>query len=140
MRLKTIVKAYSDHISIPIVLLKDKEEESLNEASAIWTRQKKDITQDQYTEFYRHVSSGYDEPWMTSHWRAEGRFDYSALLFVPSKRPFDLFHPDRKHRVKLYVKKVFITDDCEGLVPEYLRFVKGIIAVSYTHLTLPTNC
>ena len=127
LRLRTIVKAYSDHISIPIVLVKDKEEESLNEASAIWTRQKKDITQDQYTEFYRHVSSGYDEPWMTSHWRAEGRFDYSALLFVPSKRPFDLFHPDRKHRVKLYVKKVFITDDCEGLVPEYLRFVKGII-------------
>ena len=85
LRLRTIVKAYSDHISIPIVLVKDKEEESLNEASAIWTRQKKDITQDQYTEFYRHVSSGYDEPWMTSHWRAEGRFDYSALLFVPSK-------------------------------------------------------
>ncbi|MEC7805963.1 MAG: molecular chaperone HtpG, partial [Pseudomonadota bacterium] len=127
LRLRTIVKAYSDHISIPIVLAKEEEEESLNEASAIWTRQKKDITQEQYTEFYRHVSSGYDEPWMTTHWRAEGRFDYSALLFVPSKRPFDLFHPDRKHRVKLYVKKVFITDDCEGLIPEYLRFVKGIV-------------
>ncbi len=127
IRLRTIVKTYSDHIALPIVLKKEKENETLNEASALWTRPKKGISSDQYTEFYRHVSHGYDEPWMTTHWRAEGRFEYNALLFTPSNRPFDLFHPDRKHRVKLYVKRVFITDDCDGLVPEYLRFVKGVI-------------
>ena len=126
-RLKNIVKTYSDHIAMPIVLVADAEEQALNEASALWTRQKSEISEEQYTEFYRHVSHGFDEPWMTTHWRAEGRFEYSALLFVPSNRPFDLFHPDRKHRVKLYVKRIFITDDCEGLLPEYLRFTKGVI-------------
>ncbi|MDA0341614.1 MAG: molecular chaperone HtpG [Proteobacteria bacterium] len=126
-RLRTIVKTYSDHIAIPIVLAAGEEEQALNEASALWTRQKSEITDAQYTEFYRHVSHGYDEPWLTTHWRAEGRFEYNALLFIPSSPPFDLYHPDRKHRVKLYVKRVFITDDCDGLVPEYLRFLKGVI-------------
>jgi molecular chaperone HtpG len=127
-RLRNIVKTYSDHIAIPILLAKgEDEEDALNEASALWTRQKSEITPEQYTEFYRHVSHGFDEPWLTTHWRAEGRFEYNALLFTPSNPPFDLFHPDRKHRVKLYVKRVFITDDCEGLVPEYLRFLKGVI-------------
>jgi len=126
-RLRNIVKTYSDHIAIPIVLAADDEEQALNEASALWTRQKSEITETQYTEFYRHVSHGYDEPWLTTHWRAEGRFEYNALLFIPSIPPFDLYHPDRKHRVKLYVKRVFITDDCDGLVPEYLRFLKGVI-------------
>ena len=127
-RLRTIVKTYSDHIAIPILLAKGEDgEDALNEASALWTRQKSEITAEQYTEFYRHVSHGFDEPWLTTHWRAEGRFEYNALLFTPSNPPFDLFHPDRKHRVKLYVKRVFITDDCEGLVPEYLRFLKGVI-------------
>ena len=128
LRLRTVVKSYSDHIALPILLEGDKgEEEAINEASAIWTRAKKDIKKEQYSEFYKQVSSSYDEPWMTTHWKAEGRFEYSALLFTPSNRPFDLFHPDRKNRVKLYVKRVFITDDCEGLIPDYLRFVKGII-------------
>jgi molecular chaperone HtpG len=126
-RLRNIVKTYSDHIAIPIVLAAGDEEQALNEASALWTRQKSEITDTQYTEFYRHVSHGYDEPWLTTHWRAEGRFDYNALLFIPSSPPFDLYHPDRKHRVKLYVKRVFITDECDGLVPEYLRFLKGVI-------------
>ena len=127
-RLRNIVKTYSDHIAIPILLAKGEDgEDALNEASALWTRQKSEITPEQYTEFYRHVSHGFDEPWLTTHWRAEGRFEYNALLFTPSNPPFDLFHPDRKHRVKLYVKRVFITDDCEGLVPEYLRFLKGVI-------------
>jgi molecular chaperone HtpG len=127
-RLRTIVKTYSDHIAIPVVLAKaESEEETLNEASALWTRPKSEISDEQYTEFYRHVSHGFDEPWLTTHWRAEGRFEYNALLFTPSNPPFDLFHPDRKHRVKLYVKRVFITDDCEGLVPEYLRFLKGVV-------------
>jgi len=127
LRLRTIVKSYSDHIALPIILIDDNKEETINEASALWTRPKKDITKDQYNEFYKQVSSSYDDPWMTTHWKAEGRFEYNALLFTPSSRPFDLFHPDRKHRVKLYVKRVFITDDCEGLIPEYLRFTKGII-------------
>ena len=127
-RLRNIVKTYSDHIAIPIMLAKgEDEEDALNEASALWTRQKSEITPEQYTEFYRHVSHGFDEPWLTTHWRAEGRFEYNALLFTPSSPPFDLFHPDRKHRVKLYVKRVFITDECDGLVPEYLRFLKGVI-------------
>jgi molecular chaperone HtpG len=127
-RLRNIVKTYSDHIAIPIMLAKGEDgEDALNEASALWTRQKSEITPEQYTEFYRHVSHGFDEPWLTTHWRAEGRFEYNALLFTPSSPPFDLYHPDRKHRVKLYVKRVFITEDCEGLVPEYLRFLKGVI-------------
>ena len=127
LRLRTVVKSYSDHIALPITLEEDDKEETINEASALWTRSKSDIKDEQYSEFYKQVSSSYDEPWMTTHWKAEGRFEYSALLFTPSNRPFDLFHPDRKHRVKLYVKRVFITDDCEGLIPEYLRFTKGII-------------
>ena len=126
-RLRQIIKTYSDHIAVPIVMVVDDEEQPLNEASALWMRQKNEVTEDQYREFYRHVSHGFDEPFRTIHWRAEGRYDYSALLFLPSNPPFDLFHPDRKHRVKLYVKRIYITDDCEGLIPEYLRFVKGVI-------------
>ena len=101
--------------------------ETINQASALWTRQKKDIKEDQYKEFYHHVSHAFDEPWLTLHWRAEGRVEYTGLLFIPSNRPFDIFSPERKHSVKLYVKRVFITDDCEGLAPSWLRFVKGLI-------------
>lgn len=130
-RLRQIVRTYSDHIPFPILLDSAAggvaDEEPLNEASALWTRDKADITPEQYTEFYRHAAHGFDEPWATIHWRAEGRYEYRALLFVPSERPFDLFHPDRKHRVRLYVQRVFVTDDCEGLIPEYLRFLKGAI-------------
>ena len=126
-RLRRIVTRYSDHIALPIVLVADGKEETVNQASALWRRPKKDITAEQYKEFYHHVGHTFDEPWLTLHTRAEGKIEYTMLLFVPSVPPFDLFHPDRKHRVKLYVKRVFITDECEGLVPSYLRFLRGIV-------------
>ncbi len=126
-RLKHIVKTYSDHISLPVVVVEDGVEETANTASALWSRPQKDITEDQYKEFYHHVGHGFDEPWLTLHWRAEGRMEYAGLLFVPTSPPFDMFDPQRRHRVKLYVKRVFITDDCEGLVPRWLRFLTGII-------------
>ncbi len=126
-RLKHIVKTYSDHISLPIVVVEDGKEETANTASALWTRPRGDITEDQYKEFYHHVGHGFDEPWLTLHWRAEGRMEYTGLLYVPTSPPFDIFDPERRHRVKLYVKRVFITDDCEGLVPRWLRFLTGIV-------------
>ncbi|MFQ5763849.1 MAG: molecular chaperone HtpG [Rhodospirillales bacterium] len=126
-RIETIVKCYSDHIGIPIVLKDGDGERTLNTASALWTRDKKEITEDQYKEFYHHVGHGFDEPWMTLHNRVEGVLAYTNLLFIPSRRSFDLFHPDRKPQVKLYVKRVFITDDCEALLPPYLRFMRGIV-------------
>ena len=133
-RLRHIVRTYSDHIALPIELAaaaagegEAAEPETVNRASAIWTRPKSEIEPEQYAEFYRHLSHGVDEPWATVHARAEGKIEYAMLLFVPSARPFDLFNPERKHRVKLYVKRVFITDDCEGLVPGYLRFLTGVV-------------
>jgi len=129
-RIEHIVRTYSDHIGIPIVLAgdgKDTAEKTLNTASAIWTRDKKDVTDAQYTEFYHHAAHAFDNPWMTLHNRVEGVVSYTNLLFIPSMRPFDLFHPDRTGHVKLYVKRVFITDNCEGLLPPYLRFVKGVV-------------
>ena len=126
-RLREVVRTYADHIALPIVFHDGANEETLNTSSALWMRPKKDITPEQYTEFYRHAGHAFDEPWLTLHARAEGKIEYTMLLFVPSARPFDLFHPDRKHRVKLYVKRVFITDECEDLVPPYLRFVRGIV-------------
>ncbi|MDP1975820.1 MAG: molecular chaperone HtpG [Alphaproteobacteria bacterium] len=125
--LQEIIKKYSDHIAIPIVLVSDKGEEQLNKASALWTRSKADITTEEYKEFYHHISHLYDEPWDRLHFKAEGMIEYAALLYIPSERPMDLFHPDRKHRVKLFVKRVFITDDCDELIPSYLRFLKGVI-------------
>jgi len=128
-RLRQIVKTYSDHIAIPIVFGggEDGESETLNAASAIWTRPKSEISEEQYKEFYHHVGHAFDDPWMHLHFKAEGRIEYTALLFLPSSKPFDLFHPDRKNRLKLYVKRVFITDECEDLVPPYLRFLRGVI-------------
>ena len=126
-RLKAIVKTYSDHIAIPIRLEGAEDGAALNMASALWRRAKAEISQEQYKEFYHHVAHAFDEPWDTIHFKAEGVLEYTGLLFIPSAPPFDLFHPDRKHGVKLYVKRVFITDDCEGLVPAYLRFMKGVI-------------
>ncbi|MEE8351649.1 MAG: molecular chaperone HtpG, partial [Rhodospirillales bacterium] len=127
-RIEHIVKQHSDHIGIPIVLLEEDDKEStINTASALWTRDKKSITEDQYKEFYHHVGHGFDDPWMTLHNTIEGVVSYTNLLFVPETRPHDLFHPERKAQVKLYVKRVFITDDCEGLLPPYLRFMRGIV-------------
>ena len=126
-RLGGIVKTYSDHIPIPIVLKDADKEETLNQASALWTRPKKEISSQQYTEFYHHVGHTFDDPWLTLHNSVEGILSYTNLLFIPSTQPFDLFLPERKQQVKLYVKRVFITDDCEGLVPGYLRFLRGIV-------------
>ncbi|MBM3490781.1 MAG: molecular chaperone HtpG [Alphaproteobacteria bacterium] len=125
--LARVVKKYSDHIAIPIVLVEGDKRTALNEASALWTRPRKDITAEQYREFFRHVAHAQGEPWLTLHARAEGKVEYTLLLFVPERRPLDLFDPARRHGVKLYVRRVFITDACEGLVPPYLRFLSGVV-------------
>ena len=144
-RLRHIVRSYSDHIAIPIMfqgeakpaetdaddkvdqVLEVPEPQQINEASALWTRPKSEITDEQYKEFYHHVGHAYDDPWARLHVQAEGLVSYQALLFVPSVQPMDLFDPKREHGVKLYVKRVFITEGLEGLMPRYLRFVKGVI-------------
>ncbi|WP_193366931.1 molecular chaperone HtpG [Pelagibius marinus] len=129
-RIRQIVATYSDHIAVPVVLESKKEDEpdeTLNAASALWTRPKNEITEEQYKEFYHHVGHTFDEPWLRLHFKAEGVMEYTGLLFIPSQKPFDLFHPDRKPGVRLYVKRVFITDDCSELLPPYLRFLRGIV-------------
>ena len=130
-RIEHIVRVHSDHISIPILLAGEGDdetgEEKINTASALWTRPKKDISVDQYTEFYHHVGHGFDEPWMTLHNTVEGMASYTSLLFIPSTPPMDLFHPERKGHVKLYARRVLITDDCEGLLPSWMRFLRGVV-------------
>lgn len=126
-RLTNIVKTYSDHIALPVILVEDGKENTVNSASALWTRPKAEITSEQYKEFYHHVAHAYDEPWATLHYKAEGAIEYTSLLFIPSQKPFDLFSPERKQQVKLYVNRVFITDDCAELLPPYLRFLRGVV-------------
>ena len=127
-RLQGVVKKYSDHIDLPIMLqIDDGEEAAANEASAIWSRPKSEITDEQYTEFYHHVGHVMDDPWLTLHYKAEGKIEYTGLLFVPTRQPFDLFDPARRHAVKLYVRRIFITDEAEGLIPSYLRFLRGVV-------------
>lgn len=137
-RLRQIVRSYSDHIAVPILLQgeakpdedKDaeaKEPEQINQASALWTRPKSEITDEQYKEFYHHVAHAFDDPWARLHVQAEGVVSYQALLFLPSTPPFDLYDPQHQHGIKLYVRRVFITGDLEGLMPRYLRFVKGVV-------------
>lgn len=128
-RLTSVVKTYSDHIPVKISLeiLGDGEATTVNQGSALWVRPKTEISADQYKEFYHHVAHAFDDPALTIHYRAEGTLEYSVLLFVPGMRPFDLFDPARKSAVKLFVKRVFITDDCESLLPPYLRFLRGVI-------------
>ena len=126
-RIESIVKAYSDHVAHPIMLAIDTEtRRQINSASAIWARPKAEITPEQYKEFSGHVCGLYGDPALTIHYRAEGRHEYTVLLFVPAERPFDLFDPARNGRQKLYVRRVFITDDAD-LLPAYLRFVRGVI-------------
>ncbi|WP_368516419.1 molecular chaperone HtpG [Rhizobium sp.] len=131
-----IVKEQSGHVPVPIKIAEKPGEEAtqLTDGTALWTKSKNDITSEEYTDFYRGVSGQYDEPALTVHFRAEGRHEYSALAFVPGSQPFDLFDPDRKGRMKLYVKRVFITDEAE-LLPRYLRFVRGLVDTS----DLPLN-
>src|SRR6516164_4080260 len=126
-RLKTIVRTHSDHVGLPIVLKDGGKEETINTASALWTRPRAEITEQQYKEFYHHVAHSFDDPWLTLHARAEGVLEYTSLLFVPSAKPFDLFDPERKSRVKLYVRRVFITDERTNLLPPYLRFLRGVV-------------
>ena len=126
-RLRRIVHTYSDHIGLPIVLEDAGKEETINSASALWTRPRSEVTQEQYNEFYHHVGHSFDDPWLTLHAKAEGVLEYTSLLFVPSAKPFDLFDPERKSRVKLYVRRVFITDEATNLLPPYLRFLRGVV-------------
>jgi molecular chaperone HtpG len=126
-RLEAIVRTYSDHIAHPIMLALDHETaKQINSGNALWARAKSEISTEQYKEFFGHVTHDYSDPALILHYRAEGRHEYTVLLYVPSSRPFDLFDPVRRGRQKLYVRRVFITDDAE-LLPAYLRFVRGVI-------------
>lgn len=134
--MRYIIRTYSDHINYPIVLcLGEAGEENVNSGSALWARHKSEITQEQYKEFYHHLSKNFDEPWMTLHFKAEGNMEYTGLLYIPKQAPYDLFQPDKKTGLKLYVNKVFISDKVEELLPSYLRFVVGVIDSS----DLPLN-
>ncbi|MGE5117358.1 MAG: molecular chaperone HtpG, partial [Betaproteobacteria bacterium] len=138
-RLKSIIAKYSDHISLPILMKKEQwdqekneymstdEWETVNKAAALWTRPKSEITDAQYQEFYKQISHDAETPLAYTHNRVEGRTEYTQLLYVPAKAPFDLWNRDKRGGVKLYVKRVFIMDDAEALMPVYLRFVKGVI-------------
>lgn len=144
-KLKSIIRKYSDHITLPIVMKKSEwkegvevptdEDETVNKASALWARAKNDITEEEYKEFYKHVSHDFEEPLAWSHNRVEGKQEYISLLYLPGKAPFDLYDRERRHGIKLYVKRVFIMEDAEKLMPQYLRFVRGVIDTS----DLPLN-
>lgn len=123
-----IIKEQSGHVPVPISIVEKPgaEPAQVADGTALWTKQKSEISKDDYTDFYRGVAGQYDDPALTVHFRAEGRHEYTALAFVPGSKPFDLFDPDRKGRMKLYVKRVFITDEAE-LLPRYLRFVRGLV-------------
>ena len=138
-KLKSIISKYSDHISLPVLMQKEEwdaeksehvkkdEWEPVNSASALWTRSKKDITEDQYNEFYKNISYDQEAPLAHSHNRVEGSTEYTQLLYIPAKAPFDLWNRDKKGGLKLYVKRVFIMDEAEALMPTYLRWVKGVV-------------
>ena len=136
-RLRNIIHTYSDHISLPIIMTKEAmgeedkdkapEDETVNKASALWARPKTEIEDEEYTEFYKHIAHDFEEPMKWSHNRVEGNQSYTSLLYIPKHAPFDLYDRDRKRGIKLYVKRVFIMDETEHLMPNYLRFVRGIV-------------
>ena len=131
-RLRSIITRYSDHISLPIEMVsaeegKENEFEAVNSASALWKRPRKDISEDEYKEFYKHVAHDFGEPMAWSHNQVEGTQCYTSLLYIPKQAPFDLYDRDRRHGIKLYVRRVFIMDDAENLMPQYLRFVRGLV-------------
>lgn len=144
-KLKSIIRKYSDHIMLPIVMKKSEwkdgaevttdEDETVNKASALWARSKNDITEEEYQEFYKHVSHDFENPLAYTHSRVEGKQEYISLLYIPGKAPFDLYDRERSHGIKLYVKRVFIMEDADKLMPQYLRFVRGVIDTS----DLPLN-
>ena len=125
-RLETIVRKWADHITWPITIQRDGQEVAANEGTALWRKSKSDITDEQLTEFYQHLGHAFDKPWATLHWRAEGTLDFTALLFIPSMRPFEPVESVRESRVRLHVRRMFITDEAE-LLPPWLRFVQGIV-------------
>ncbi len=138
-RIRSIIRKYSDHISLPIVIKKEEwsqekneniitdEDETINQASALWARPKSEITLEQYEEFYKHVAHDSEPPLAYVHTKVEGKHEYTQLLYIPSHAPFDMFDREHRHGVKLYVQRVFIMDDAEQLLPNYLRFVRGVI-------------
>ena len=139
-RLRNVIRKYSDHINLPIVMLKEPvpdeegnidesiiEDETVNKATALWTLSKNDITEEQYKEFYKQIAHDFQDPMSWSHNKVEGNTEYTSLLYIPSKAPFDLWDRDRMHGIKLYVKRVFIMEDSEQLMPRYLRFIRGVI-------------
>ncbi len=155
-KIRSIVKKYSDYIQYPVVMditrsevpkgvdgkeiegageIEKTEEQTLNSMKAIWARPKSEVTEEEYSEFYKHVSHDFEAPFRTIHFSAEGTSEFKALLYLPAKKPFDMFMADRKKGLQLYVKRVFITDKCEELIPDYLRFVKGVVDSS----DLPLN-
>ncbi|SCZ49960.1 molecular chaperone HtpG [Thiohalomonas denitrificans] len=136
-RLRNIIRKYSDHITLPILMPKEQhgeeeekaepEEEMVNQASALWARPKSEIKDEEYNEFYKHVAHDFEDPLAWIHNKVEGRLEYTSLLYIPGRAPFDLWDRERRRGVKLYVKRVFIMDDAEQLMPSYLRFVRGVI-------------
>ena len=122
-RIRHIIETYSEHMNFPVKL----GDETLNAAKALWTKAPTDITEDQYTEFYRHASRAFDTPWLTIHNKVEGSLNHTSLLFVPSMQPFDLFDPERKSHVKFYVNRVFISETTKDLITAYLRFLRGVV-------------
>ncbi len=139
IRLRGIIRKYSDHITLPIVMKKEEwseeekvnkitdEDETINQASALWARPKSEITAEQYNEFYKHVAHDFEPPLTYIHAKVEGKQEYTQLLYIPSRAPFDMFDREHRHGIKLYVQRVFIMDDAEKLLPNYLRFVRGVI-------------
>ncbi|MBK9625378.1 MAG: molecular chaperone HtpG [Rhodocyclaceae bacterium] len=138
-KLRSIIRKYSDHIMQPIVMKKEEwnaeakaqvmtdEDETVNQASALWARNKSDITHEQYIEFYKHVGHDFEDPLTWTHARVEGKSEYTQLLYIPSRAPFDMWDRNARHGIKLYVRRVFIMDDAEQLMPTYLRFVRGVV-------------
>jgi len=139
-RLRSIIRTYSDHITIPILMQSEEEEkkgeeERVNQASALWARSKNEISTEDYNEFYKHISHDFEDPLAYVHSPMEGNYEYTLLLYIPARAPFDMWSRERHHGVKLYVRRVFIMDDAEKLMPNYLRFVRGVIDSS----DLPLN-
>ena len=126
LRLRTIIRKWADHISIPITISRDGQNEPANEGTALWQKPKADISAEAYAEFYRHLGHVFDSPWATLHWRAEGALDFTALLFLPGMKPFQAVEGERKSAVRLHVRRMFITDEAE-LLPPWLRFVHGVV-------------
>ncbi len=126
-RLKTIIRTYSDHISLPIVMQVQGKDETVNQASALWARPKSEITPQQYEEFYKHVAHDFEPPLSFVHSKVEGKQEYTQLLYIPARAPFDLWDREHRHGIKLYVRRVFIMEKAQALLPLYLRFVRGVI-------------